>query len=116
MPSTMIVAGRLITPTGGADCIHTGRLTPKPAKETYDAFLALHGIDAPNAAMFEDLPRNLVAPRALGMATVLIIPTEATEILGEAWEQEGRDAAHVDFVTDDLPGFLEALLAAIGAG
>jgi putative hydrolase of the HAD superfamily len=66
--------------------------------------------------MFEDLSRNLAVPAALGMATVLIIPGEATEILGEAWEQEGREAPHVDFVTDDLSAFLESVLAALAAG
>ena len=27
----------------------------------------------------------------------------------EDWELEGRDAAHVDHVTDDLTGFLQGL-------
>jgi putative hydrolase of the HAD superfamily len=89
-------------------------LLPKPAAATYDKFLATTGVTPGHAAMFEDLSRNLAVPAALGMATVLIVPTEATEILGEAWEQEGRDAAHVDFVTDDLTHFLEDVLDATG--
>ena len=32
---------------------------PKPAGSTYDKFASLHRIDTNNAAMFEDLPRNL---------------------------------------------------------
>ena len=32
MPSTMIVAGRLMTPTGGADCIHAGNSMPTPPR------------------------------------------------------------------------------------
>jgi putative hydrolase of the HAD superfamily len=90
-------------------------LLPKPAAATYDKFLATTGVTPAHAAMFEDLSRNLAVPAALGMATVLIIPTEATEILGEAWEQEGRDAPHVDFVTDNLSAFLEGVLAEIAA-
>ncbi|MGN6467870.1 MAG: pyrimidine 5'-nucleotidase [Rhizobiaceae bacterium] len=86
--------------------IVAARLTPKPAKETYDAFLALHGIDAPNAAMFEDLPRNLVAPRALGMATVLIVPRNFQPTFTETWEGDPEFTASVDFVTDDLADFL----------
>jgi putative hydrolase of the HAD superfamily len=89
-------------------------LLPKPAAETYDKFLATTGIAPRHAAMFEDLSRNLAVPAALGMRTVLIVPPEATEMLGEAWEQEGREAAHVDFVTDDLAGFLLTVLAEIG--
>jgi putative hydrolase of the HAD superfamily len=29
----------------------------------------------------------------------------------EDWELEGRDAAHVDHVTDDLAGFIERVVA-----
>jgi putative hydrolase of the HAD superfamily len=32
--------------------------------------------------------------------------------LREDWELEGRDAAHIDHVTDDLAGFLQGLAAA----
>ena len=71
-------------------------------------FVAATGVDPKKAAMFEDLSRNLEAPKALGMATVLIVPGGAVlEALGEAWELEGRDAPYVDFVTDNLAVFLE---------
>ena len=59
------------------------------------------------AAMFEDLSRNLAVPKALGMATVLVVPGGTREVFGEDWESEGRDAEHVDYLTDDLGGFLE---------
>ena len=84
-------------------------LEPKPAQQTYDKFLSLHGVDPAKAAMFEDLSRNLVVPHALGMTTVLVVPDGATEVVREDWELEGRDAEFVDHVTDDLTGFLAAL-------
>ncbi len=59
--------------------------------------------------MFEDLARNLSVPHALGMITVLVVPPAAGAVLREGWELEGRDAAHVDHVTDDLTGFLETI-------
>ena len=46
------------------------------------------------------------------MATVLVAPTGIRELLTEDWELEGRDAPHVDFVTDDLAKFLEDVLDA----
>jgi putative hydrolase of the HAD superfamily len=82
-------------------------LEPKPSALTYDRFLKRHNIDARQAAMFEDLARNLAIPHARGMTTVLIVPQAAKEVSREAWELEGRDAPHVDHVTDDLAGFLE---------
>jgi putative hydrolase of the HAD superfamily len=91
-------------------------LLPKPNRETYDRFLAATGVSAGAAAMFEDLARNLVVPQALGMATVLVVPGGTREVFTEEWELEGREAAHVEFLTDDLGGFLEQVLAAIGAG
>jgi putative hydrolase of the HAD superfamily len=112
------VAGRLGVTRHFEDIfdIVSSDLLPKPAAATYDKFLVTTGVAPQKAAMFEDLSRNLAVPAALGMATVLIIPGEATEILGEAWEQEGREAPHVDFVTDDLSAFLESVLAALAAG
>jgi FMN phosphatase YigB (HAD superfamily) len=57
----------------------------------------------------EDLARNLVVPHALGMTTVLVVPEHTREVFREDWELEGREAPHVDHVTDDLVGFLEAV-------
>ena len=90
-------------------------LLPKPARATYDRFVAETGIEPARAAMFEDLARNLAVPSALGMRTVLVVPSGTREVFQEEWEMEGRDAPHVDYLTDDLGDFLGAVLAAIGA-
>jgi putative hydrolase of the HAD superfamily len=84
-------------------------LEPKPAPQTYAKFLRDHSVDPAKAAMFEDLSRNLVVPHALAMTTVLVVPDGGKEVVREDWELEGRDAAHVDFVTDDLTGFLQGI-------
>ncbi|WP_298368110.1 pyrimidine 5'-nucleotidase [uncultured Bradyrhizobium sp.] len=84
-------------------------LEPKPAPQTYQKFLRLHDVDPSKAAMFEDLARNLVVPHELGMTTVLVVPDGSQEVVRETWELEGRDAAYVDHVTDDLTGFLQRL-------
>jgi putative hydrolase of the HAD superfamily len=88
--------------------IEAAELEPKPSPQTYERFLGHHGIDPNKAAMFEDLARNLATPHCLGMTTVLVIPEGTREVLREAWEFEGRDDDHVDYVTDDLAGFLQA--------
>jgi putative hydrolase of the HAD superfamily len=43
------------------------------------------------------------------MTTVLVVPEATREVFRESWELEGRDAAHVDHLTDDLAGFLARL-------
>ena len=91
--------------------IIAAELEPKPAPQTYQKFLGDHGVDPAKAAMFEDLARNLVVPHQLGMTTVLVVPDGTREVVREDWELEGRDAEHVDHVTDDLTGFLEGLSA-----
>ena len=88
--------------------IVAAELEPKPSQKTYERFLARHDVDPARAAMFEDLARNLAVPHALGMTTVLVVPEGTREVFREDWELEGRDAAHVDYVTDDLSGFLQA--------
>jgi putative hydrolase of the HAD superfamily len=89
--------------------IVAAELDPKPSPQTYDRFLARHGVDPTRAAMFEDLARNLAVPHALGMTTVLVVPEGTREVFREDWELEGRDAPHVDHVTDDLAAFLESI-------
>ena len=89
-------------------------LIPKPNRETYDKFLQRTGIAPARAAMFEDLSRNLQVPHQLGMCTTLIIPSGSREVFREAWDLEGKPAPHVDFVTEDLAGFLKAVLGALG--
>jgi putative hydrolase of the HAD superfamily len=93
--------------------IIAAELEPKPAAQTYQRFLDLHGVDPQRAAMFEDLARNLEVPHRLGMTTVLVVPDGSKEVVREDWELEGHDDRHVDYVTDDLTGFLAALSNAV---
>ncbi|MBX9463702.1 MAG: pyrimidine 5'-nucleotidase [Aquamicrobium sp.] len=88
-------------------------LTPKPARETYDKFVGLHRVDAPRAVMFEDLARNLAVPKALGMTTVLIVPNNFEPTFSEIWERDADNEDDVDYVTDDLAGFLTRINAAL---
>jgi putative hydrolase of the HAD superfamily len=89
--------------------IIAAELEPKPSPQTYDRFLEALKIEAATAAMFEDLARNLAVPHALGMTTVLVVPEHSREVFREEWELEGRDAPHVDHVTDNLTSFLRAI-------
>jgi putative hydrolase of the HAD superfamily len=92
--------------------IVAAELEPKPSAVNYQRFLGAHGVAPDKSAMFEDLARNLAVPHALGMTTVLVVPEHTREVFREGWELEGRDAPHVDYVTDDLAGFLQAIAAA----
>jgi putative hydrolase of the HAD superfamily len=94
--------------------IVAAELEPKPSPQTYARFLGAHAVDPARAAMFEDLARNLAVPHALGMTTVLVVPQSTREVFREDWELEGRDAPHVDHVTDDLADFLDRVAAARG--
>ncbi|MFG1420830.1 pyrimidine 5'-nucleotidase [Roseixanthobacter liquoris] len=80
---------------------------PKPTEEAYQRFLRAHGVDPTRAAMFEDLARNLEVPHRIGMVTTLVVPPGEQIAARETWEFEGRESAYVDFITEDLAGFLE---------
>jgi putative hydrolase of the HAD superfamily len=69
---------------------------PKPDRAAYQAIFAADGVDPAQAAMFEDDPRNLAAPHAMGMRTVLVAP-------------DPDPAPHIEYHTDDLAGFLARL-------
>jgi putative hydrolase of the HAD superfamily len=87
-------------------------VNPKPSREAFDRFLAAHGIAAPRAAMFDDLPHNLETAHAVGMTTVWI-DCRAT---GRA-EHQGNDWTalpdHIHHRTEALAPFLAAIGAAL---
>jgi putative hydrolase of the HAD superfamily len=93
----------------GMFAIEHGDYLPKPHLQTYQRFFERHDVDPARAAMFEDIVHNLEAPHASGMLTVLVTPKQGAEDHREAWEKHGDVPAHVDFVTDDLVGFLDSL-------
>lgn len=74
---------------------------PKPERAAYEALLAEHAIAAPSAAMFEDMPRNLEAPHALGMTTVLVKGSPHV-----ALEPHAPLPDYVHHFADDLAAFL----------
>ncbi len=84
---------------------------PKPARLAYDRFLSACAVDPLNAAMFEDMPRNLEVPKAIGMLTVLVVPGDGVQVGAEAWEHAGASDPHIDHVTSDLSGLLSAWIA-----
>ena len=70
---------------------------PKPDRRAFEAIFARDGISPSRAAMFEDDPRNLVAPHEMGMRTVHVAP-------------EPLEVAHIQHHTDDLSRFLSRLI------
>jgi putative hydrolase of the HAD superfamily len=95
--------------------IVAAHLLPKPHAEAYELFFERHGVDPARAAMFEDISRNLLAPHQRGMVTTLVVPLEGASDHRDPWETARERPAHVDFVTDDLAGFLGTLSPPGGA-
>jgi len=69
---------------------------PKPERRAFEAVLSTDRTDPARAAMFEDDPRNLAEPHAMGMRTVLVAA-------------EPDPAPHIHHHTDDLAAFLARL-------
>ncbi len=83
------------------------KFRPKPHVEAYDELFDHFAAEPRRAAMFEDLPRNLIPAHKLGVRTVLVTGDHP-------WRHEGPPAPpdYADFVhheTDDLPSFLRDL-------
>lgn len=66
---------------------------PKPERAAFEAIFARDGLDPAVGAMFEDDPRNLAVPHALGMRTIHVHP-------------DRLQADHIHHHTDDLTAFL----------
>ncbi|MDP4893294.1 pyrimidine 5'-nucleotidase [Cypionkella sp.] len=69
---------------------------PKPEAAAFARIFAQDGLDPSTATMFEDDPRNLAVPHALGMRTVHVAP-------------KPLKARHIDHHTSDLALFLAKL-------
>ncbi|MGB7241791.1 MAG: pyrimidine 5'-nucleotidase [Sulfitobacter sp.] len=71
---------------------------PKPDLQAFETVFGKDGLIPTTAAMFEDDPRNLAAPHAMGMRTVHVADAPV-------------EANHIHHHTDNLRGFLHALTA-----
>lgn len=69
---------------------------PKPEQGAFARVFSRDGLEPTQAAMFEDDPRNLAAPHAMGMRTVHVAPNR-------------HEAPHIHHHTDDLSAFLDGL-------
>ncbi len=69
---------------------------PKPERRAFERVFAQAEVQTDAAAMFEDDPRNLAQPHAMGMRTVHVAP-------------EPHQADHIHHHTDDLTAFLARL-------
>ncbi len=96
--------------------IVAGDYVPKPSAEAYDRFLRAHGVEATTSAMFEDIPHNLEAPHALGMATVLVRSSFYDHPSQKGIAEWRVLPPHIHHITGDLTGFLEEVLAAMPDG
>lgn len=76
---------------------------PKPDPRPYAQLIERYGVNPKRAAMFEDIPRNLIPAAALGMKTVWIRPQGEDQ---PAVLIEGADKA--DIAVDSLLPLLQA--------
>jgi putative hydrolase of the HAD superfamily len=87
--------------------IAAGDFIPKPDPVIYRRFVDRYSVAPQRAVIFEDLSRNLEAPSALGMTTVLVkVAGRPHPDTREDWTPDDATAEHVHHVTEDLAGFL----------
>lgn len=82
--------------------IHALSYVPKPQPPAYAHLCAAHGITPTTSLFVEDMARNLAPAKAIGMTTV--------------WIENGGDQGpvgnhdHIDYIINDLAGFLAGVL------
>ena len=86
----------------GLHDIHAMDYVPKPDPRAYAAMCTRYAIDPERALFVEDMARNLVPAKALGMTTVWV---------DNGSEQAGRDAdpAFIDYRTSDIGEWLSEI-------
>lgn len=101
-------AGRVLARLGLSDSfagvhdIHATTYRPKPDPHAYQGLCEAWDIDPTRAIFVEDMARNLVPAKAIGMATVWI------DNGSEQGPGEARD--HIDFTTHDVVAWLRTIL------
>jgi putative hydrolase of the HAD superfamily len=93
----------LATAFDGLHDIHAMDYVPKPDPRAYRAMCARFAIDPARALFVEDMARNLIPAKALGMTTVWV---------NNGSEQAGRDAdpAFIDYRTADIGEWLTEIV------
>lgn len=81
---------------------------PKPDMRAYQKFITSHDVDPTRAIFFEDMARNLAPASEMGMKTVWIPGNEQ-------WSHDGSDGGHIDYVTEDLVGWLQLVSSGLKA-
>lgn len=80
--------------------IKAASLLPKPAMLSYEKFLKDHDVDPNKAVMVEDMAKNLIPAKELGMGTVWINT-------GSEWGLAGHHPDYIDVETHDLATWLK---------
>jgi putative hydrolase of the HAD superfamily len=86
--------------------IRTIAFKPKPHMEAYQSVVASAGLDCGQSAMFEDIARNLVPARAMGMTTVWLQSDAPWAKQGPAMDVTPTD---IDHQTGNLTEFLQSI-------
>ena len=76
--------------------IENADFLPKPERAAFEKIFAADALDPMTAAMFEDDPRNLMAPHEMGMRTIHVAP-------------KPLKSRHIHHHTADLASFLATL-------
>ena len=82
---------------------------PKPNIETYNLFLKINNIDPKTSIMFEDMGRNLIPAKELGMTTVLLerkLPNKNNSEQKVKYKDLWNDVYDADYIIDDIVKFL----------
>ena len=82
---------------------------PKPNLETYNLFLKTYKIDPKTSIMFEDMGRNLIPAKELGMKTVLLerkLPNKNNSNQEDKYKDLWNDNYDADYIIDDIVKFL----------
>jgi len=83
--------------------INACEYVPKPDPSGYRLLCDRHGVEPTRAAFFEDMARNLLPAKAIGMSTVWVNN-------GSEAGDRGHHPDHIDFETDHLTPFLTDIL------
>lgn len=87
--------------------VHAMNLQPKPAASAYRGLCEAHGLDPRTSLFVDDMARNLVPAKAIGMTTVWI---DNGSEQGRSEQAPGAERGFIDYTASELGPWLRHIL------
>ena len=86
--------------------IEAANFIPKPKIESLYKLINMYNIEPTKTAFFEDISRNLINPKKIGLKTVLVLNKSHSDIKNKLFSLKEVERKYIDYIINDITKFL----------